>query len=122
DALLVAVAMALALGVHDLVRVWLGVVRPPPSFAEYAPVVVLALPWFVILVVALDLHRTFERGWSTVEVVVGLLKLHAVALIGLVLFAFVVAATVNRSLVAFFLVATFLLMLGERLVLLRWRR
>lgn len=122
DALLIVTAAPVAVELHALVRAQFGIVKPPPPFQEYAPVVFLAMPWLLLLIAALQLHRVFECVWTRTELVVGLVKLHVLALIGLAVLSFVLNITINRSLVGLFLCSTFLLLLVDRLVLLRWRR
>jgi exopolysaccharide biosynthesis polyprenyl glycosylphosphotransferase len=115
-------AMAIALGLHALARAHLDIVKEPPPFREYAPVVFVAVPWFLLLIAKLDLHRTFERVWSVPELVVDIVKLHALGLVSTAAAVFVMNVVINRSLVGLFLASTFVLLLAERLVLLRWRR
>jgi exopolysaccharide biosynthesis polyprenyl glycosylphosphotransferase len=122
DGVLIAAAMAITVEVHALLRAHLDLIKHPPNFAEYAPLVVSSLPLLLILIAALGVDRLFERAWSPGQLGLRLLAVHALAGLGLAVLSFVLAATINRSLVAVFLAVTWILLLCERLLLTRWRR
>lgn len=122
DALIVVAAMAMAAGLHAALRESVRWFRTPPQFSEYALIVYLAVPLWVLLIAWLGLHRTFERTWSRMNLISDLLKLHVLGLIGLATALFFTQTIINRSLVALFLGCSFLLSYAVRAGLGRWRR
>ncbi len=119
DALLVVAAMGLARALHAELLPYLPLLKRPPPFREYALLVYLAAPCWLVLVVAFGLHDLTGRAWRPSRLLLQLLKLH---LTGLVLLAGVLFATqivLNRSLVGLFLIASFVLMATARLLLLQ---
>lgn len=119
DALLVVAAMGLARALHAELLPVLPLLKQPPPFREYALLVYLAVPCWLILVVVFGLHDLAGRAWTTGRLLIRLLEMH---LAGLVLLAGVLFATqivLNRSLVGLFLVASFVLMTAARLLLLQ---
>jgi exopolysaccharide biosynthesis polyprenyl glycosylphosphotransferase len=100
----------------------LPLLKQPPAFAEYALLAYLALPVWLSLIVVTRLHLTFEHPLSQAELLTKLMKLHIVGLTVLALIQFLLQSVVNRSLVALFLLASFLLMYAQRTVAYAWTR
>jgi exopolysaccharide biosynthesis polyprenyl glycosylphosphotransferase len=121
DALVVLASMVLTGALHGSMRT-LDLVRGTPRFAEFASLVYLALPLWLILIVVLQLHLSFERLLGHGELLLKLIKLHAAGLVGLLLVQFVTQSVINRSLVILFLLCSFCLLYGERIVLRSWVR
>lgn len=122
DAVLVVVAMAMAAGLHAALRGHVDALREPPRFEEYALLVYLCVPLWLTLTALFGLHRTFERVWSRLTLVLDILKLHLVGFLALSTAGFFVQATVNRSLVVLFLGCSFLLSYTVRGALGYWQR
>jgi exopolysaccharide biosynthesis polyprenyl glycosylphosphotransferase len=122
DAALVVASMGAAFGGHGLLRAVIPQLRAPPAVQEYAAVAYLALPLWLALVVGLGLHRVFERPWTRLQLFGALVRLHALGLVGLGLALFITQSTINRSIVAVFMAASFTLLYAERLVILAWVR
>jgi len=120
DALLVGASMLAAYGAHGLLRGIIPVLREPPAFGQYAAVAVLALPLWMVLDVVLGAHRVFDRPWTRLQVLGVLFRMHALGFVGLGILLFLTQATLNRSIVGTFLVASFALLHAERTNLLAW--
>ena len=122
DAVLVVVAMAMAAGLHAALRGHVAVLKEPPRFEEYALLVYLCVPLWLTLVALFGLHRTFERVWTRLSLVLDVLKLHLVGFLALSTAGFFAQATINRSLVVLFLGCSFLLSYAVRSALGYWQR
>jgi exopolysaccharide biosynthesis polyprenyl glycosylphosphotransferase len=122
DAVVVVAAMAFAFWLHLGLRAQFATLKEPPEFTEYAMLAYLTLPLWLALVVVLDLHRSFERVWPVAELFTRLLLLHAGGLTGLAILQFLTQSTINRSIVALFLISSLLLMCFLRIVLSAWLR
>jgi exopolysaccharide biosynthesis polyprenyl glycosylphosphotransferase len=122
DAVLVVAAMALAAGLHAVLRDHAVILRRPPAFSEYALVVYLAVPVWLALVALFDLHHTFERTWTRFGLIVDLVKLHVAGFVVLTTALFFTQSTINRSLVVLFLVCSFVLFYAARAALGVWRK
>lgn len=120
DASLVVAAMAIAFGVHSALRAAFTSLREPPAFEAYVGLVVSALPLWLVLIVALGLDRVTERAFTRFTLVRELLKLHVGGLAGLTFILFLSQDVINRSMVALFLGASFLLLYLERAIVGRW--
>jgi exopolysaccharide biosynthesis polyprenyl glycosylphosphotransferase len=122
DALLVVAAIALAAGLQATLRDHFGVLKAPPAFREYAAIVYLSVPLWIALTVVFGLHRMFERVWTRAALLWDLVKLHLAGMVGLAVAVFFTQSTINRSLVALFLGASFLLSYFVRSALAGWLR
>ena len=122
DAVAIVAAMGLAFLLHGWCRHWIPGLRAFVPFEQYAAIAGIALPLWLGLDVALGLHRALESGWTRSGLAKELLKLNVAGLLGLGLLMYLTRSIVNRSAVLAFVVSAFTLMLGSRLVLLRWRR
>jgi exopolysaccharide biosynthesis polyprenyl glycosylphosphotransferase len=122
DALLVIAAIALAAGLHAALRDHVALLKQPPSFGEYASIVYLSVPLWLVLTAAIGLHRTFERMWTRRELIWDLAKLHLAGLLGLSAAMFLTQSVINRSLVTLFLGCSLLLSYLARITLAMWLR
>ena len=122
DALLVVAAIAMAGGLHVALRDHVAWVKEPPRFEEYALIVYLSVPLWLVLAAMLGLHRTFERVWSRAALFVDLVKLHVAGFLGLSAAVFFTQTTLNRSLVGLFLACSFVLSYAVRSALGFWQR
>jgi exopolysaccharide biosynthesis polyprenyl glycosylphosphotransferase len=126
DALIVAVSMACSWLLHmqlltlPTLRRTLGL-RAPPAFEDYALLLYLTLPLFLSMTAWFGLHRWFERAFTRLSLLVGMVKVHLAVLLGLALLSFLTQTAINRSIVGLFLVCTFVLQLGARGLLSRWQ-
>ncbi len=120
DALTLVVSMLLAYRVQPLLRGVLPALKSPAPLASFLFVGYLTLPLWLLLVAVFGLHRVFERMLSPYEVVVGLVKLHVVGVVGLAVISFLTQVAFNRSIVALFVVTSFLSMTAVRWALSRW--
>lgn len=122
DAVLVVGAMAMAAGLHAALRDHVAVLRQPPRFDEYALLAYLSVPLWLTLIALFGLHRTFEKVWTRLSLVLDVLKLHLVGFLALSTVGFLAQVTVNRSLVVLFLGCSFLLSYAVRSGLGFWQR
>lgn len=122
DVVLVVVAMAMAAGLHAVLRDHVPALKQPPRFEEYALLVYLSVPLWVVLGALFGLHRTFERMWSRLGLAIDVLKLHLVGFLALSTAGFFTQAVINRSLVILFLACSCLLSYAVRSALQMWRR
>jgi len=122
DVVLVVVAMAMAAGLHAVLRDRVGALKQPPRFDEYALLVYLSVPLWVALTAMFGLHRTFERTWTRLALAIDVLKLHLVGFLALSTAGFLTQAVINRSLVVLFLACSCLLSYAVRSGLQMWRR
>ncbi|MDH5676954.1 MAG: exopolysaccharide biosynthesis polyprenyl glycosylphosphotransferase [Myxococcales bacterium] len=122
DAAVVLCAMWAAAAVQPQARALIPDMQALVSFHEYALLSYLALPLWLLLVVGLGLHHSFEEPLGPAELFVRLLKLHLGGLLGLALIHLLTRSVVNRSLIAIFLCCAFCLMYAERLLLGFWVR
>ncbi|MEY4509337.1 MAG: hypothetical protein RLZZ450_1459 [Pseudomonadota bacterium] len=102
------------------VRTTLGL-QAPPAFQDYALLLYLTLPLFLMMTAWFGLHRWFERAFTRLSLVAGVLKVHLAVLLGLALLSFLTQTAINRSIVGLFLICTFVLQLAERWLLERWQ-
>jgi exopolysaccharide biosynthesis polyprenyl glycosylphosphotransferase len=122
DALIVVGAMALAAGLHAAFRGHFAWFREPPRLSQYALIIYLSVPLWLVLISLLGLHRTFERAWTRLGLILDLLKLHLLGFIGLSSALFLTQTVINRSLVALFLGCSFVLLYAGRSGLGVWQR
>jgi exopolysaccharide biosynthesis polyprenyl glycosylphosphotransferase len=122
DALLLVASLGLAAGLQAALRDHVSWLKEPPRFDEYALVVYLSVPLWVLLTAALGLHRVFERQWTRAALLYDLLKLHVLGFLGLAAAVFFTQSTLNRSLVGLFLVCSFVLTYFIRSALAYWQR
>ena len=107
DALMLPFSMLLGFGLQELLQPLVPALKEPPRAAEYAMLLSLTVPLWTGLVVALGLHRTFERTWSRVGLMVDLAKLHGLGFLAISTLAFLTQSRINRSVVALFLIVNF---------------
>jgi exopolysaccharide biosynthesis polyprenyl glycosylphosphotransferase len=122
DALLVVGALALAGGLHAALRGHVAWLKEPPRFEEYALIVYLSVPLWLVLIAMLGLHRVFEREWTRASLFYDLAKLHVAGFLALSSVVFFTQTTLNRSLIALFLGSSFVLSYLERSALAFWQR
>jgi exopolysaccharide biosynthesis polyprenyl glycosylphosphotransferase len=122
DAILVVAAIALAGGLHAALRDHISFLKQPPRFEDYALIVYFSVPLWLVLVALLGLHRTFERAWTRLSLVLDLLKLHVAGFLGLSVAVFLTQSIINRSLVALFLGCSFVLSYAVRSAIGFWQR
>lgn len=122
DGAVVLLSTALAWLAHENLRPHFTFFKEGPRFPEYAMVAYLVVPLWLALVTTLRLHRVFERAWTRFELLVELLKLHALGFLAISALLFITQAIINRAIVGTFLLCSFALMYLERAVLARWAR
>lgn len=122
DAGTVLVSMLVAFGLHAFLRSHVDLLKEPPAAHQYLLLAYLTMPMMLALVAVLGLHREFERSFRHIGLLWNLLRLHVGALIGISLLLFLTQVPFNRSIVALFLAATFLLMWLSRTLLHALRR
>ncbi len=120
DAASIVVSMVLAGVAHSSLRRHFFVFKDPPGLEQYLLVAVLTMPLMLGMAVALGLHRQFERPFNGWRALANHGKLHLATLLGIALIVFLTQAPLNRSVVGLFLMFTFVLMFGSRLLLNRW--
>ncbi len=120
DAVLVLAAMGAAYGAHSLLRELTAAVRVVPELSHYAAVAYLALPLWLIIVVLTGADRLSDRSWSRLSILGAVLRVHVFGALALFTALFLTQSVVNRSLVGAFLASSFLLMLGERVLVSAW--
>lgn len=118
----IAVSMALAALTHTLLRDNFPVFKDPPAAPQYLLIAVLTIPMMLGLVAVFGLHRQFEQPFRLGTVAWNQIRLHVATLIGIAMIVFLTQVPLNRTIVGLFLVYTFVLMLGSRVLLDRWRR
>lgn len=123
DTLCVVVSMLGARALHEGLRDHFETVfKGRPPFEEYARLVYLTLPVWLLLIAGLGLHRVFERRWTKARLAWDLLKLHLLGFVALTLVIFVTQTSINRTLVFAFFGVSFAVMFGSRALLDRWQR
>ena len=122
DAVILVAAVITAYGMHAALRDFTPALKALPRLSEYAAVAYLGMPLWLALISIFNLNRSFERPSSRTELVVGLLKFHAVVAMGIVVVVFATESVINRSLVALILSSSFLLMLFQRFAIGAWVR
>ena len=84
DGILVIASMFGARAVHGVLReLFDDFVKERIPFEEYARLVYLLVPFWLLLVASLGLHRVFERRWTKPRLAWDLLKLHFLGFVGL---------------------------------------
>lgn len=122
DAVLVVGAMALAAGLHVVLRDHVAALKQPPRFEEYALLVYLCIPLWITLIALLGLHRVFEREWTRLSLAIDIAKLHVLGFLAVSTIGFFVQATINRSLVLLFLGTSSLVFYAVRSAFGVWQR
>jgi len=119
DTVLLLGAMFGAFGMHSVLRDYIPQLKAPPRLESYAELAYLALPVWIVGIVALGLHRVLERFWTTRELLVALLKLHGLGFLALSVVQVITQRPLNRSLIAVFLSTSFVLLAAFRFILSR---
>ena len=122
DGLLVVASMLFAALAHALLYEYTSFVKRPVPQQTYAVIAYAMVPTWLVLVAWLRMHRTFERAPSQPQLIVDLLKLHALAVVALAVALFVTQTVINRTLVGLFFGATFLSSWGLRTGIGLWVR
>jgi len=123
DTLLVVFSMLGARAMHSELREQFDTVfKNRPPFEEYARLVYLTLPVWLVLIAGLGLHRVFERRWTRARLAWDLLKLHLLGFVALTLIIFITQTVINRTLVFAFFGVSFVTMFASRALLDRWQR
>lgn len=122
DAGSIALSMALAAVTHTQLRAHFSMFKHPPAVEQYLLIAILTAPMMLALVAIFGLHRQFERQFRTWLVIWDQVRLHVATLVGISLIVFLTQVPLNRTIVGLFLVYTFVLMLGSRILVELWRR
>jgi hypothetical protein len=122
DALVVVGALAIAAGIHVLLRGQFSIFKEPPRFGEYALVAYLSVPSWLVLIAMFGLHRTFERVWTRASLIFDLLKLHIVGFLALSAALFFVQSKINRTVVILFVGCSFVMLYVVHGALSYWQR
>lgn len=100
DVLILPLSGILAFEVHALARTALPFLRVAVSPDSWALLGVLAVPWWVVLVLFFGVDRSFEQRWRGGELLLRLLQVHLVWFLGLTGVAFLASDVINRTIVA----------------------
>jgi exopolysaccharide biosynthesis polyprenyl glycosylphosphotransferase len=122
DGCCIALSMVLAAGAHTTLRSHFAFLKEPPGVEQYLLLAYVTMPMMLGLVALIGLHRQFERPFRSLTTIWDLMRLHAAGLIGISLLVFLTQIPTNRSVVALFLLFTFVLMLLSRVLLQEWRK
>jgi exopolysaccharide biosynthesis polyprenyl glycosylphosphotransferase len=122
DALSVSLGMVTAAQLHPSLLPLVPGLKQAAGFSEHALVAYLVLPLWLALVVVVGLQRTFEHPLSLAELLAKLIKLNVFGLLGLAFLQFLTQSIVNRSLVALFLLSSFVIMFVQRTLCYAWTR
>jgi exopolysaccharide biosynthesis polyprenyl glycosylphosphotransferase len=120
DALVLPVSLLLAFALHEALRPVIPMLKDPPDPQDYAVLFYFVLPLWLFLDGVLGLHRLFERRWSRYEVLIELIKLHALGFLGLTVVLFLSRGIINRAIVVAFLVVNIVLMFVVRVIITAW--
>ena len=120
DAVTILLSMWAASNLHAWLQSRLSGFRVPPGFDQYATLVYLALPLWLVLIAAFRLHLAVSQRIGQAELLVRLLKVHVLGLAVLSVVQFTTHAVINRSLIALFMLATFVAMHLQRTIMLVW--
>lgn len=110
DALVLPVSMLVAFNVHAALRPFLPLLRDPPQPEDYAVLLYLVAPLWLVLIFLLGQHRLFERPLGLFELGVELGKLHLLGFLGLTGVLFLSRGILNRAIIFAFLGVNFSLM------------
>ena len=122
DAASIVIAMVTAMALQSALRERIGVLKGTPPPESYLLLAYLTVPMWLSLAAVLGLYRQLERPIGPVTLFRELLQLHVFGLLGLTLLIYLVQLTINRSVVALFVVLTFGLMFMTRALLHAWIR
>lgn len=114
DAIIVSASLLGAHQLHSTLRRVVPWLKGFPELREYIFIAVLVVPLWLALAHIFGLNRLFEKKWKAIETIAQLIKHHFIGFIGIVLVLFVTQTPLNRSLMALFMVCTFLSMLATR--------
>jgi exopolysaccharide biosynthesis polyprenyl glycosylphosphotransferase len=117
DAVLLVASLVLAYLAHGALRPLVAALKHPPEPADYAVLLFLVTPMWLVLETVLGLHRLFERRWGRFELLVELLKLHALGFLAVTGMLFLTNSVLNRLIVVTFVSVNLLLTFGVRLVI-----
>jgi exopolysaccharide biosynthesis polyprenyl glycosylphosphotransferase len=92
------------------------------SLAQHLLLGAVALPLWLLLIVATGQNRSFERVQSRARLLAGMLIIHGLGLLGLALFMFTVHGRVDPGPPMILAATTFALMYAQRASLERWLR
>jgi exopolysaccharide biosynthesis polyprenyl glycosylphosphotransferase len=120
DVVTILASMALAARFQLELRPYISSLRGVPQFHDYATLVYLVLPLWLMLIVTFRVHLAVPQRLGQAELLVRLIKLHLAGLAGLALLQFLTQSIINRSLVALFLLCTFALMYAQRSAWMAW--
>jgi exopolysaccharide biosynthesis polyprenyl glycosylphosphotransferase len=120
DVVSILASLALAARLQLALRPFIPSLRDIPGFHEFASLVYLVLPLWLILIVTFRVHLAVPQRLGQAELLVRLIKLHLTGLAGLALLQFLTQSIINRSLVALFLLCTFGLMYMQRSAWILW--
>jgi exopolysaccharide biosynthesis polyprenyl glycosylphosphotransferase len=120
DIATIGASLFIARELHARLQGVVPALREAANFERHAALVYLVIPLWLLLVVALGLHHPTRPRLSTADLAFKLFKLHLAGFAGLSIIQFLTQATINRSLVALFLLCTFTLMFAQRRLMLAW--
>ena len=120
DAVALLAAMSAAKYLHGHLQHFVPALQSTAEFRLHATMVYLVAPLWFALIFVFRLHRTTTDRPGRAELLVKLFKLHLAGFVGLSVIQFLTQATINRSLVALFLLCTFALMFTQRSLVLLW--
>ena len=122
DGVSIVAAMIVAMATHSVLRRHFPGFEDPPALELYVLLAYLTLPLWLSVAAVLGLYRQLERPISTWQLLRDLTRLHVFGLLGLTLVIYLTQIYMNRSVVALFLVITFVLMFASRVGLQGWLR
>ncbi|MDB4973979.1 MAG: Undecaprenyl-phosphate galactosephosphotransferase [Myxococcaceae bacterium] len=122
DAFGVTLAMVAAAWLRPALMGLVPGLKQASQLSDQVLVAYFVLPLWLALVVVVRLHGTFQHPLSQSELLARLVKLNLFGLLALSLLQFLTQSVVNRSLVALFLLLSFVFMYAQRTLSYGWTR
>jgi len=117
DVLLILLSLGFSHFLHDSLRSCVPFLKDPPSVQTYLRLAVFCVPLWAFLIPLQRLDRVLEERWTRGKLFFGLLRLQGSGLLALLVLLFTTQIVVNRTIIGFFLLCSFLLLYLERLVI-----
>jgi exopolysaccharide biosynthesis polyprenyl glycosylphosphotransferase len=122
DLLLVLAAMVLTKLLHGQLAPLVPGLKPPVAASEYAHLVLVFVPTWLFAAERLGVHRTATLGGPALEMVRRVVMIQGWGLAAIALILTAAQVSVNRSLIAIYMLVSTALLLGAQVLQRRWLR